>query len=53
MDVIVTLFLQNLTPEQLLLSLLPASNERCGEFPLCAGAKQTLNFSWQDKMQVV
>lgn len=51
MNIIVTLrLLQNLTPEQLLFSLLPASAEGWGELPLCAGAKQTLNFTWQHKM---
>lgn len=51
MGIIVTLSLpQSLTPEQLLFSLLPASAEGWGELPLCAGAKQTLNFTQQDKM---
>lgn len=42
--------LQRLTPEQLLFSLLPASAEGWGELPLCAGAKQTVNFTWQHKV---
>lgn len=41
---------QSLTAEQLLFLLLPASAEGWGKLPLCAGAKQTLSFTWQDKI---